>query len=92
MKMKILFWFSECELPTSPDNGSLAVSNNGYTVTYSCNVGYSLNGDVTRTCQGSGQSWNGSPPSCGLTFFFLQTTLFFKLSIEITVRMWCQNV
>ena len=35
----------------------------GQTATYSCNTGYNLVGDSTRTCQATG-NWSGSAPSC----------------------------
>ena len=31
--------------------------------TYSCNTGYTLTGDATRTCQGDG-TWSGIIPLC----------------------------
>ena len=35
----------------------------GQTATYSCNIGYNLVGDSTRTCQATGV-WSGSTPTC----------------------------
>ena len=35
----------------------------GHTATYSCNTGYNLVGDSTRTCQATG-NWSGSAPTC----------------------------
>ena len=35
----------------------------GQTVTYSCDTGYNLVGDSTRTCQAAG-NWSGSAPTC----------------------------
>ena len=35
----------------------------GATVTYTCNTGYTLNGNDMRTCQASG-AWTGSDPTC----------------------------
>ena len=55
----------DCDLLPNPTNGQ--VSNNGTTfgetVTYSCNTGYDLVGDNTRTCQATG-NWSGSAPTC----------------------------
>ncbi len=33
------------------------------TATYTCNIGYTLNGATIRTCQANG-SWNLTPPTC----------------------------
>ena len=41
----------------SVDTGLNAVA------TYTCSEGYSLDGDVMRTCQANGQ-WDGAEPSC----------------------------
>ena len=35
----------------------------GSVVTYSCDIGYTLNGGSTRTCQSDG-TWSGSAPTC----------------------------
>ncbi len=35
----------------------------GTVATYTCNTGYTLNGDTTRVCV-SGGNWNGSAPTC----------------------------
>ena len=55
-----------CGSLTDPANGRVnhtAGTTNGQTATYSCNTGYSLVGDSTRTCQAEGD-WSGSPPTC----------------------------
>ena len=48
-----------------PENGQLDLEGitEASTATYSCNIGFTLNGDQTRTC-GSDGSWSGSEPSC----------------------------
>ena len=35
----------------------------GDTVTYTCDAGFDLSGDVMRTCQSDG-TWSGSAPMC----------------------------
>ena len=35
----------------------------GDTVTYTCDAGFDLSGDVMRTCESDGQ-WSGSAPTC----------------------------
>ena len=48
-----------------PANGQVSFSGTTFehTVTYSCNTGYNLKGDSTRTCQATGV-WSGSVPTC----------------------------
>ena len=55
-----------CAPLTDPANGSVthtAGTDLGQTATYSCNTGYNLVGDSTRTCQATG-NWSGSAPTC----------------------------
>uniref|UniRef100_UPI00398EE43F sushi, von Willebrand factor type A, EGF and pentraxin domain-containing protein 1 n=1 Tax=Pristiophorus japonicus TaxID=55135 RepID=UPI00398EE43F len=56
-----------CGLPPIPDNGS--VTGMDYTfqslVNYSCNNGFLMEGDLTRTCLANG-SWSGEVPECRL--------------------------
>ena len=56
----------DCGTLTDPDNGIVnhtAGTTVGQTATYSCNTGYNLVGDSTRTCQATG-NWSGSEPIC----------------------------
>ena len=56
----------DCGNLTHPANGQVnltAGTSLGQTVTYSCNTGYNLVGDSTRTCQATG-NWSGSAPTC----------------------------
>ena len=48
---------------TSCDSGSMGVGYEGDTCTFSCNTGYVLSGNPTRTCQNNG-SWNVSETMC----------------------------
>ena len=51
---------------TDPANGSITLAAGatlGQTATYSCDTGYNLVGDRTRTCQATGV-WSGSAPTC----------------------------
>ena len=50
---------------TTPTNGQRSLSSTTYNsvVTYTCDVGYTLQGSNSRTCQSSGQ-WSGSVPQC----------------------------
>ena len=55
----------DCGQLPAPENGlidgNLTTFNN--TASYSCDTGYELVGDQTRTCLASG-NWSGSQPSC----------------------------
>ena len=56
----------DCGSLADPPNGQLdhtAGTTLGQTATYSCNTGYNLVGDSTRTCQAIGH-WSGSAPTC----------------------------
>ena len=60
---------------TDPANGQVdhtAGTTLGENATYSCDTGYSLVGDSTRTCQAEG-NWTGSAPTCEGTFFMKLT-------------------
>ena len=70
MIIYILILTVDCGSLTDPANGSVnhtAGTTFGQTATYSCNTGYNLVGDSTRTCQAEG-SWSGSAPTCQGTF------------------------
>ena len=56
----------DCGSLTDPASGQVDLTSGttlGQTATYSCNTGYNLVGDSTRTCQATGQ-WSGSAPTC----------------------------
>ncbi len=56
----------DCGLLFDPANGIVGTPNGtelGETATYSCNSGYTLEGNVTRVCQSNG-AWSGSAPTC----------------------------
>ena len=60
----------DCGTLTDPDKGQVthtAGTSLGQTATYSCNTGYILVGDSTRTCQAT-ETWSGSAPTCQGTF------------------------
>ena len=56
---------TECSDLNNPNNGQVSLSGTtiGSTASYSCDAGYELEGDKTRTCQSNGQ-WSGREPSC----------------------------
>ena len=51
------------------DNGEVSfnATTEGSTATYSCDAGYELNGDTTRTCLADG-TWSGTEPQCQGTY------------------------
>ena len=56
----------DCDTLADPINGQVthtAGMTLGQTATYSCNTGYNLVGNSTRTCQATGV-WSGSEPTC----------------------------
>ena len=57
---------ADCGSLNNPANGQVshtAGTTEGQNATYSCNTGYNLMGDNTRTCQATGE-WSGSEPTC----------------------------
>ena len=56
----------DCGNLTNPANGSVnhsAETTFEQTATYSCNTGYNLVGNSTRTCQAT-ENWSRSAPTC----------------------------
>ena len=56
----------DCGSLTDPANGQVnhtVGTTLGQTATYSCNTGYNLVGNSTRTCQAEG-NWTGSAAIC----------------------------
>ena len=56
----------DCDSLTDPTNGQITLTAGttlGQNATYSCNTGYNLVGESTRTCQASG-NWSESAPTC----------------------------
>ena len=55
----------DCGDPGTPTNGQRSLSSTTYNsvATYTCDVGYTLQGPNSRTCQSDGL-WSGSVPQC----------------------------
>ena len=60
-----IFNAAVCSELSSPTNGQVFWTGltNGSTATYTCDSGYLLIGDETRTCLSSGV-WSGQEPTC----------------------------
>ena len=57
----------ECEALVAPDDGSVAVTNNGRypsVASYACDTGYELDGSSSRRCMASTGDYEGTAPSC----------------------------
>ena len=54
-----------CGSLEDPDNGQVDFSNTTFesTANYTCDLGYNLNGNSTRTCEANGE-WSENLPSC----------------------------
>ena len=65
----VIAYLGYCDEPETPANGDKVVNGNleGDTVTYSCNNGFNLSGDASRTCRSNGE-WSGTQPKCNRTF------------------------
>ena len=77
----------DCDALSDPANGQVshtAGTTFGQTATYSCNTGYNLVGDSTRTCQATG-AWSGSAPTC-------QSMLLFSIIIHLTQANVCESM
>ena len=59
----------DCGDPGALSNGQRSLSSTTYNsvVTYTCDVGYTLQGSNSRTCQSNGQ-WSGNVPQCRCEF------------------------
>ena len=87
----------DCGDPGTPTNGQRSLSSTTYNsvVTYTCDVGYTLQGVDGRICQSDGQ-WNGSVAQCIRKFVWLQQIVFQVCSLSLppnsaTCSNPCQN-
>ena len=86
-----------CSLLTAPDNGSIncnlggdGVANLGDICSFTCNTGFRLNGDQSRTCamrRNSGR-WSGRPVECRACKFFYKIIWDIKISNIQTRTQW----
>ena len=62
----------DCGPLSNPGNGQVMIPSGSTftsTATYSCAIGYILNGVMTRTC-GDGGIWTSNEPTCDRKFIF----------------------
>ena len=62
----------DCGSLTNPANGQVDLTSGttfGQIATYSCDTGYNLVGNSTRTCQAT-ETWSGSAPACQSMLLF----------------------
>ena len=79
----------DCGNLTDPANGKVdhsAGTTVGQTATYSCNTGYNLVGDSTRTCQASG-NWSGSAHTCAGIQAYTQKHVNMYLALAYLVEL-----
>ena len=65
-----------CPELSHPENGQVMWTGltPGSTATYTCDVGFELNGAQTRTCQSDG-TWSDDPPTCDRKYLCSNTAL-----------------
>lgn len=64
----VVFSVPDCDTPSNISGGY--VVSDGLTAVYTCLSGYTLNGNMIRSCLLNGNGWDGANPSCS-TFFIL---------------------
>ena len=85
----------DCRDPGTPTNGQRSLSSTTYNsvVTYTCDVGYTLQGSNSRTCQSNGQ-WSGSLPQCNrmlINGLFAVLISILMVSIAHSIIATCTN-
>lgn len=54
-----------CANPASPASGTVTFNLTGSLATYTCSLGYTLNGVISRYCRLPTGLWDGTDPKCG---------------------------
>ena len=57
-------FLSVCDAPEPPMQGNLTLSGDKTSVTFSCEPGYSINGQGSLSCLEDGGGWSGEVPTC----------------------------
>lgn len=65
LKQYTVYLIAECQALTSPTDGNVTLSSNGTltTATFTCEIGYSLDGKSAIQCLADG-TWSNSSPTC----------------------------
>ena len=65
--------------PDAPENGQRSGSGRIFksTVTYSCDPGYTLQGDNTHTCMAN-KRWSGSAPTCNRKLLTIRCSIYYR--------------
>ena len=79
----------ECPSLSNPANGIVVVT--GLTpdsiATYTCNAGYQLFGDATRTCNFNGQ-WTSAEPFCSRKYMYMYLYMCLVM-VQVQIAMFC---
>ncbi len=62
---KTLIVLVQCPAPNAPVNGGVTLE--GSIATYSCDAGYELLGEPTRTCSQTEGMWSNAAPNCEIS-------------------------
>ena len=54
-----------CESLPAPTNGAVTVDLTSGLASYTCDLGYTMDGAATRSCSMDGSSWSHTQPMCG---------------------------
>ena len=79
----------DCPALEKPSDGCVEVPSlkQGTNATYSCNEGYNMMGDSSRTCD-STATWTGNAPTCQSTSLFSQFRLIHSYIYKQALPKW----
>ena len=73
----------DCGFLSDPENGIVDASNTTFmnTATYTCNTGYNLTGDTTRTCQAN-RTWSGTAACTRKLIVFMIPLIYLYIAVD----------